>query len=84
MNCLLLRLIPELGKFVLAVLDLNGAGAQRCRQEQGAERSYAWSPGLQRPSSHTAIYGAHPQGTSLGSVINVAIIVKKNNTIIIR
>lgn len=61
----------------MAVLDLNGAGAQWCRQEQGAERSYAWSPGLQRPSSHTAIYGAHPQGTSLGSEINVEIIVKK-------
>lgn len=64
---------------VLTVVDLDGAGAQWCRQEQGAERSYARSPGLQRPSSHTALYGAHPQGMALGCGISVGIIVKKNN-----
>lgn len=64
---------------VLTVLDPNRAGAQRCRQEQGTERSYAWSPGLQRPSPHTTIYGAHPQGMGPGCGISVEIIVKKNN-----
>lgn len=61
------------------VVDLNGAGAQWCWQEQGAERSYAWSSGLQRPSPHTTIHGAHPQGMVLGRGISVEIIVRKNN-----
>lgn len=60
-------------------VDLNRAGAQWCWQEQGAECSYAWSPGFQRPSSHTTIHGAHPQGMALGCGISVEIIVKKNN-----
>lgn len=63
---------------VLIVVDLDGAGAQWCRQEQGAERSYAGSPGLQRAAPHTAIYGAHPQGMGLRCAISV-IIVKKDN-----
>lgn len=52
------------------VVDINGAGAQWCWQEQGAERSYAWSSGLQRPSPHTTIHGAHPQGMALGRGIS--------------
>lgn len=47
------------------VADLNRVGAQWCRQEQRAERSYAWPPGLQCPPPHTAVHGAHPQGTTL-------------------
>lgn len=61
-------LVPGLGEcvlyFIFFVVDLNRVGAQWCWQEQRAECAYAWSPGLQRPSSHTTVYGAHPQGTS--------------------
>lgn len=51
------------------VADLNGAGAQRRGQEQGAERPHAGPPGVQRPPPHTAVHGAHPQGTAPALVL---------------
>ena len=48
-------------KFVLAdSADPDGAGAQWRGPQQGAERPHAGPPGVQRPTPHPTLHGAHP------------------------
>lgn len=53
------------------VTDLNRVGAQWRWQEQRAKCSYAGPSGVQRPSPHTAVHGAHPQGTTLNVLFSI-------------